>query len=60
MTDLEVEGMYNPFSKNKDPDQLCGWFKQYLFVTDLHIQYIIFCGTGFDQMLLNKLINIIF
>ena len=28
------------------------WFKQYLFETISHIQYIIFYGTGFDKKLL--------
>ena len=27
------------------------WFKQYLFMINLHIQYIIFYGTGFDKKL---------
>ena len=31
------------------------WFKQYLFMINLHIQYIIFYGTGSDEKL--KLIN---
>ena len=32
--------------------QLFIWFKQYLFETISHIQYIIFYDTGFDKKLL--------
>ena len=43
----------NPIRKNTK----LNWFKQYLFLINLHIQYILVYGTGFDKKF--KLISIV-